>query len=62
MPYKYPNDIPDWLKNLPAEAQKIGIEVFNSVLADTNDEDKARQAAWGAIKNKYKKNKDGEWV
>lgn len=50
------------MKNLPAEVQKLGIKVFNDILAKTKDEEKARQAAWGAIKNVYKKNKKGKWV
>lgn len=61
MPYTLKNP-PDWLKNLPKGVQKLGIEVFNETLAKTKDEDKARKAAWGAIKNVYKKNKKGKWV
>lgn len=61
MPYTMKN-LPDWLKNMPKGAQKLGIEVFNDTLAKTKDEDKARMAAWGAIKNKYRKDKKGKWV
>lgn len=60
MPYTVKNP-PDWLKNLPKGAIKIGVEVFNAALAKDDDEDKARQAAWGAIKNKYEKGDDGTW-
>lgn len=61
MPYSYPNDVPDYIKNLPVGAQKIFISVFNSTLKDGDSEDKARQAGWGAIKQKYKK-VNGKWV
>jgi len=60
MPYTIKNP-PDWLKSLPAGAVKLGVQVFNDTLADSDDEDKARQAAWGAIKNKYEKDDDGTW-
>jgi cation transport regulator ChaB len=52
---------PDWLKSLPEGAISIGIEAFNAVYAEDHDDDKARQAAWGAIKQKYEKGEDGEW-
>jgi len=60
-PYSYPKNIPSAVKNLPKEAQKLFIEVFNKVYKDTNDENKARMAGWGAVKNKYVK-KGGVWV
>lgn len=60
MPYTI-KEPPDWLKSLPDGAVKIGVEVFNNILAADNDEDKARQAAWSAIKQKYEKGEDGEW-
>ncbi len=59
MPYTIENP-PEWLKNLPDGAVKIGVEVFNSV-AKSGDEDKARMAAWAAIKAKYEKKESGEW-
>ena len=60
MPYNKDHP-PDWLKNLPAGVQDIGIAVFNKVFAETADEEQARMAAWAAIKAKYKKEGDG-WV
>ena len=60
MPYTVKKP-PGWLKSLPEGAIKIGVEVFNTALKDSDDEDKARQAAWGAIKNKYEKGDDGIW-
>lgn len=61
MPYNYPNNIPAWSKNLPKGAQKIAVSVFNAALTDGKSEDDARIAAWGAIKQKYKK-VDDKWV
>jgi len=52
---------PNWLKNLPAGAQEIGIAIFNKVLKESDDEEKARWAAWSAIKEKYRKEGD-KWV
>ena len=58
MPFSLPDNIPDAIKNLPVGAQRIWVRVFNSVHADTKDEDKARIAAWSAVKNKYEKVND----
>ena len=61
MPYSYPGNIPAWSKNLPKGAQKIAVSVFNAALKNGSSEDEARIAAWGAIKQKYKKVGD-KWV
>lgn len=61
MPYSFPGNIPSAVKNLPKGAQKIYVEVFNSTFDESEDDTKARQAAWGAVKNKYKKAGE-EWV
>jgi len=61
MPYNYPDNIPDWAKNLPKGAQRIAVETFNAVLEETKDEDQARIAAWAQVKNKYRKVGD-KWV
>lgn len=58
MAYEYPDNIPEYIKNLPAGAQKLFVSVFNETLKETKDEDKARMAGWGVVKNKYKKVKD----
>jgi len=60
MPYTVKKP-PDWMKNLPKGAIKIGVKVFNAALAKDDDEDKARQAAWGAIKQKYERDDDDKW-
>lgn len=59
-PYTKEN-YPEQIKNLPQGARTIWIRTFNSVYEETKDEDKARQAAWSAVKNKYKKVGD-KWV
>lgn len=60
MPFSLPDNIPDAIKNIPVGAQKIWVKVFNSVHAETKDEDQARIAAWSAVKIKYEKVND-EW-
>lgn len=63
-PYKNIEALPKNVKNpLPKEAQKIYLEVFNSVLKETGDEDIARKSAWSQIKKSYKKDeKSGKWL
>lgn len=66
MPYTLKNP-PDWLKNLPPGAQRIGITVFNSTYqtltgSDEEREEKARIAAWAAIKQQYTRNEAGSWT
>lgn len=60
MPYTIKKP-PDWLKKLPKGAIRIGVDVFNAVLKESKDEEKARKAAWSAIKAKYEKKEDGKW-
>ncbi len=68
MPYTL-KEPPEWLKDLPEGAIRIGIEVFNSVfeagrmsnLPDQQNGEKSRRAAWAAIKAQYEKGEDGEW-
>lgn len=54
MPYTV-RDPPDWLKRLPKGAIKLGVQTFNRVLAETDDEEQARRAAWSNIKARYRK-------
>ena len=61
MPYTT-KEPPEWMKNLPSGAVKIGVEVFNRVFAESKDEDKARKACWAAIKARYEKGADGKWT
>lgn len=64
MPYDKRSDLPDSVKdNLPAHAQGIYKEAFNSAWDEYgHDESRAHRVAWGAVKNSYHKNDDGEWV
>lgn len=59
-PYTKDN-YPSQLKNLPIGARNLWIQTFNTVLKDTGDEDRARQAAWYQVKQKYYKDSDGTW-
>lgn len=65
MPYTRKNP-PDWLKGMPSGAIGIGISVFNSTYrtltgAESTRDEKARIAAWSAIKQKYYKGDDDKW-
>lgn len=73
MPYDNRSDLPESLRNnLPAHAQDIYKEAFNSAwdqYADPKDrrgddsrEEVAHQVAWSAVKQSYEKNTDGKWV
>lgn len=63
MPYPTLESLPDGVKNvLPASAQEIWRKAFNSTLESTKDEDKARQAGWGAVKNAGWKKEGDKWV
>jgi cation transport regulator len=64
MPYDKRSDLPDSVKdNLPAHAQDIYKEAFNSAWDQySHDEERAHRVAWGAVKQSYHKNDDGKWV
>ncbi len=64
MPYDKRSDLPDSVKdNLPAHAQDIYKEAFNSAWDQyRHDEPRAHRVAWGAVENSYHKNDDGKWV
>jgi cation transport regulator len=63
MPYKTLNDLPDAVKdNLPHHAQEIFKEAFNSASEEYKEEETAFKVAWSAVKNKYEKDGDGNWV
>jgi cation transport regulator len=63
MPYKSTSDLPDSVKdNLPGHAKEIFKEAFNSALDEYNKEETAFKVAWSAVKKKYEKNNDGDWV
>lgn len=60
MPYSVSKP-PDWLKSLPQGAIKLGVNAFNAVIDDGGAEEKARKAAWAAIKAKYERGNQGQW-
>lgn len=72
MPYAHKKDLPDSVKdNLPAHAEEIYKEAFNSAHEQYKDpkkrkkggsrEETAHRVAWSAVKKEYKKNEDGDW-
>ena len=68
MPYRHNTDLPDAVReHLPAHAQDIFRETFNSAwdeYADRGDEREkvAFQVAWSAVKRSCRKRRDGRWV
>ncbi len=72
MPYKTTNELPDSVKDvLPAHAQDIFKEAYNSAYDEYKDPDDRRgkesreevafKVAWSAVKNKYEKGDDDKW-
>lgn len=59
-PYTKTN-YPKQLDKLPVGAKNLYIRIFNRVYKETKDENKARIAAWSAVKQKYEKQPDGIW-
>lgn len=64
MPYEKKSDLPDSVRdNLPARAQDIYKEAFNSAWEQyDHEESRAHRVAWGAVEKKYHKNESGKWV
>ncbi len=67
MPYAAIADLPASVKVLPAAAQRIYRSAFNAAWETYSDRGERReqlshQTAWAAVKTKYRKNADGEWV
>ena len=73
MPYDKTSELPDSVKdNLPKHAQEIYKEAFNSAWdqydepeerrGDDSREEVSHKVAWSAVKQKYEKNEDGDWV
>jgi cation transport regulator len=64
MPYQSRGDLPESVRdNLPAHAQDIYKEAFNSAWDQYDqDESRAHRVAWGAVERKYHKNPSGKWV
>lgn len=73
MPYQSNNDLPQDVQDaLPPHAQDIYREAFNSAWQEYKDpsdrrDDRSREAtshavAWSAVKGKYHKNDQDQWV
>jgi len=66
MPYKYPDNIPDAIKGLPAEAQKIWVTIYNSAYEQYKDnpdrESISSAVAWAKLRQAGWEQKDGKWV
>lgn len=72
MPYNSTNDLPEPVRNvLPAHAQDIYKEAFNSAYDeyknpnerrdDASREEVAHRVAWSAVKQSYEKGEDDSW-
>jgi cation transport regulator len=72
MPYASRSDLPENVTNvLPAHAQDIYKEAFNSAWDEYKDpddrkkggsrEETAHRVAWSAVKQKYEKGDDDKW-
>jgi len=62
-PYATISELPEAVKALPEEAQKIFLAVVNSALKQyEGNEEKAFATAWAAVKKKWEKNSEGKWV
>lgn len=63
MPYDSKKELPEAVKDsLPSHAQEIFKEAFNSASKEYDEEETAFKVAWSAVKKKYEKNDDGDWV
>lgn len=64
MPYERNSELPKGVKdNLPAHAETIYRKAYNSALEEYDqDEARAARVAWGAVKQSYHKNDQGQWV
>ena len=72
MPYHSNDELPPQVQeNLPNHAQEIYREAHNNALEQYENPDKRRgddletvahKVAWAAVKQDYKKDKEGNWV
>ncbi len=64
MPYERRQDLPESVRdNLPAHAEEIYRAAYNHAFEEYgHDEARAHRVAWGAVKRKYHKDDDGNWV
>lgn len=62
MPYSRLSELPKQIQALPKHAQEIWMAAFNGAMDEYHDEERAIKVAWNAVKQKYEKNEDGDWV
>lgn len=64
MPYDKITELPDNVRGvLPKHAQEIFRAAFNNAWDQYDgDEERAMRVAWSAVKEKYEKSEDGDWV
>lgn len=73
MPYESTHDLPDAVTHvLPKHAQEIFLAAYNNAYdeyadPDDREEDDSREevafkVAWSAVKQRYYKNENGNWV
>ncbi len=74
MPYNNTKELPESVRHvLPFHAQEIYLSAFNNAYKEYKDknqrrdehesqEEVAHKVAWSAVKQKYEKNPQGEWV
>jgi len=63
MPYRSNDELPEGVKGLPAHAQSIWRNAFNSAESQhgASDESRLARIAWGAVKRSYAQDDDGTW-
>ncbi len=62
MPYRSIDDLPEQVKVLPVEAQRVFLKVFNDNVEEFGEE-RAFRIAWGAVKQNWEKDEEtGRWV
>lgn len=49
-------------KNAPKELVDMWDKIYDNALKQYGDKSRAAQTAWAAVKNKFKKGSDGNWV
>ena len=66
MPYRYPDNVPDRIKDFPAEFQKDWIKVFNNAFETYKDRDDrealSAETAWAAIKKMGWRKQNDKWI
>ncbi len=64
MPLKRNADLPEAARNvLPDEAQDVYRDAYNRALEEHGGEQRAHEAAWAAVKDKFVENeRTGRWL